>query len=134
IASIGNDGRLPRPYLVSGLRRPNGRVTMLNDGGGWLGEVMSPATANTLRDFLVEGVEHGYANRAHIDGVLVGGKTGTGEVGQGQTPHAWFIGLAPVDAPRLAIAVVIEHGGSGSDVATPAGREVLRAALDAYPP
>jgi len=95
---------------------------------------MSPDTAATLRAFLVEGVEHGYANPAHIDGVAVGGKTGTAEVGPGQTPHAWFIGLAPADAPRLAIAVVFEHGGSGSEVATPAGREVLRVALDAYPP
>jgi peptidoglycan glycosyltransferase len=134
MAAVGNDGKLPRPYLVSALRSPRGGMTSLDKGGGWIGEVMSAATAQTLRDFLVEGVERGYASKAHLDGVQVGGKTGTAEVGPGQAPHAWFIGLAPADAPRLAIAVVFEHGGSGSDVATPAGREVLRVALDAYPP
>jgi len=132
-AAVANDGRVPRPYLVSAVRSPDGEETAVHQPGGWLAEAMRPETAHTLRDFMVEGVVRGYAAKAQIEGVQVGGKTGTAEVGQGQTPHAWFVGIAPADAPRLAIAVVVEHGGSGSDVATPAGRAVLLAALDAYP-
>ena len=80
--------------------------------------------------FMVEGVDNGYAAKAAIPGVKVGGKTGTAEVGDG-TSHSWFIGFAPADNPRVAVAVILEHQGSGSDFATPAGQKVLRAALDA---
>jgi peptidoglycan glycosyltransferase len=93
---------------------------------------MSLASARTLVDFFVEGVDNGYASRAAIPGVKVGGKTGTAEVGDG-TAHSWFIGFAPADAPRVAVAVIMEHQGSGSDVAAPAAQRVLRAALDATP-
>jgi peptidoglycan glycosyltransferase len=80
--------------------------------------------------FMVEGVDNGYAAKAAIPGVKVGGKTGTAEVGDG-TSHSWFIGFAPAEAPRVAIAVIMEHQGSGSDFATPAAQQVMRAALAA---
>jgi peptidoglycan glycosyltransferase len=81
--------------------------------------------------FMVEGVDNGYAAKAAIPGIKVGGKTGTAEVGDG-TSHSWFIGFAPADAPRVAIAVIMEHQGSGSDFATLAAQSVLRAALAVY--
>ena len=98
---------------------------------GW-GPVFSIAaageTANTLLGFMVEGVDNGYAAKAAIRGVKVGGKTGTAEVGDG-TSHSWFIGFAPADAPLVAVAVIMEHQGSGSDFATPAAQQVMLAAL-----
>ncbi len=54
--------------------------------------------------------------------------------------HALFVGYAPYEAPRYAIAVVVEHGGGGSTVAAPIARDILLAALsggmpplEAYP-
>src|SRR5207247_4412218 len=85
-------------------------------------------TAKTLGDFIVEGVDNGYAAKAAIPGIKVAGKTGTAEVGGG-TSHSWFIGFAPADEPRVAVAVIMEHQGSGSDFATPAAQRVMRAAL-----
>jgi membrane peptidoglycan carboxypeptidase len=61
--------------------------------------------------------------------VKVGGKTGTAETGQGRVPHSWFVGYAPADNPRVAVAVIAENRGSGSDVATPAARRIMEAAL-----
>ncbi|HEY0582547.1 MAG TPA: penicillin-binding transpeptidase domain-containing protein [Chloroflexota bacterium] len=90
----------------------------------------SGETAATMVGFMVEGVDNGYAAKAAIPGVKVGGKTGTAEVGDG-TSHSWFIGFAPAEAPRVAIAVIMEHQGSGSDFATPAAQQVMRAALAA---
>jgi peptidoglycan glycosyltransferase len=81
-----------------------------------------------MKSFMVEGVDNGYAAKAAIQGVKVGGKTGTAEVGDG-TSHSWFIGFAPADTPRVAVAVIMEHQGSGSDFATPAAQSVMRAAL-----
>jgi cell division protein FtsI/penicillin-binding protein 2 len=78
---------------------------------------------------MVQSVDEGYARPAQIAGVKVGGKTGTAETGQGRVPHSWFVGYAPADNPRVAVAVIAENQGSGSDVATPVGRRIMEAAL-----
>jgi peptidoglycan glycosyltransferase len=127
-ATVANGGRVPTPYVAASLRAA-GATRMLHQPGEFSSIAVSEATARTLVEFMVEGVQNGYASRSAIPGVTVGGKTGTAEVGDG-TSHAWFIGFAPAEAPRVAIAVILEHQGSGSDVAAPAAQRVLRAALD----
>jgi penicillin-binding protein A len=129
-ASVTNNGRVPTPYLASELRSGDA-VRRLHEPGQFFSTAGSSQTANTLVSFMVEGVDDGYAAKAAIPGIKVGGKTGTAEVGDG-TSHSWFIGFAPADAPRIAIAVIMEHQGSGSDFATPAAQQVMRAALAVY--
>jgi penicillin-binding protein 2 len=63
-------------------------------------------------------VNAGTAARARVPGVRVAGKTGTAQNPHGND-HALFIAFAPVDAPRIALAVVVENGGHGSDAAAP---------------
>jgi penicillin-binding protein 2 len=41
--------------------------------------------------------------------------------------HAWFVAFAPVDAPTIAVAVLVEHGGKGGAVAAPVARQVIEA-------
>src|ERR1051326_8135414 len=126
-ASVANGGKVPTPYVAAALQ--TGSVSKsLHQSGEYFSVASSSQTASTLVSFMVEGVDNGYAAKAAIPGVKVGGKTGTAEVGDG-TSHSWFIGFAPADAPRVAIAVIMEHQGSGSDFATPAAQSVLRAAL-----
>ncbi|MGA9573182.1 MAG: penicillin-binding protein 2 [Lysobacterales bacterium] len=100
---------------------------------------------------ILEGMErvvngsHGTARGIAVDAhYRIGGKTGTAQVYQlaaGQRDrgtdvaehlrdHAWFIAFAPVDAPRIAVAVVVEHGGLGSKFAAPVARATLDAWLD----
>jgi peptidoglycan glycosyltransferase len=72
----------------------------------------------------------GGANVANfgIDGVQTAGKTGTAELGEGQAPHSWFIGFADAAegaTPRIAVAVIVEGGGSGSGLAAPIGGAVM---------
>jgi penicillin-binding protein A len=129
-ASVANGGRVPAPYVTAELRNGD-TVRRLHEPGQVFSNAGSSQTADTLVSFMVEGVDNGYAAKAAIPGVKVGGKTGTAEVGDG-TSHSWFIGFAPADAPRIAIAVVMEHQGSGSDFATPAAQQVMRAALAVY--
>jgi penicillin-binding protein A len=129
-ATLANRGRVPAPYLAMELRS-GGAVRALHQPGQTFSIASSDQTAATMVDFMVEGVQNGYAARAAIPGMKVGGKTGTAEVGDG-TSHSWFIGFAPADAPRVAVAVIMERQGSGSDFATPAGQQVLRAALAVY--
>jgi peptidoglycan glycosyltransferase len=128
-ATVANGGRVPKPYVAAELRHGDAHSTV-HEPGEFSSIAMSEQSAKTMVDFMVEGVDNGYAAKAAIPGVKVGGKTGTAEVGDG-TSHSWFIGFAPADAPRVAVAVIMERQGSGSDFATPAGQKVMRAALDA---
>ncbi|MBM2809617.1 MAG: Transpeptidase protein [Chloroflexi bacterium] len=127
-ATIANGGVMPAPYLASESRGPHGNTT-LHRGGETLRRVVSPATAAAVNQMMVLSVDTAYAQPARIAGVRVAGKTGTAEVGAGSTPHAWFIGYAPADRPGVAVAVIMENRGSGTQFATPAAQKVLEAAL-----
>jgi peptidoglycan glycosyltransferase len=59
-----------------------------------------------------------------VAGIAVAGKTGTAENPHGQ-PHAWFIGFAPADNPVIAVAVIIENGGGGGEMAAPVARQIF---------
>ena len=48
--------------------------------------------------------------------------------------HALFIAFAPVEEPKIAVAVIIEHGGGGGSVAAPVARAILDAYLQSSPP
>jgi len=74
--------------------------------------------------------------------ILMAGKTGTAQVrnydkggsrGKGGTwglrDHGLFVAFAPIDAPRYAIAVIVQHGMGGSTAAAPRAREIMRTAL-----
>ncbi|MGE3273012.1 MAG: peptidoglycan D,D-transpeptidase FtsI family protein [Chloroflexota bacterium] len=132
-ATLANGGSVPAPYLASEVRSAGGAVTTLHRGGGTLGRAIDGGTAATMNEMMVLSVDTAYAHPAAIAGTKVAGKTGTAEAGPaGSTPHSWFVGYAPADDPRVAIAVIMEHRGSGSDFATPAARSVLLRALDVY--
>ena len=53
----------------------------------------------------------------------------TAEIREGTIPHSWFIGFGPFDNPRLALAVIVENAGFGSDRAAPIAKQIFQAAL-----
>ncbi|MGH7682933.1 MAG: penicillin-binding transpeptidase domain-containing protein, partial [Vulcanimicrobiaceae bacterium] len=73
-------------------------------------------------------VQRGTGTAANLPGVAVAGKTGTATNPSGRA-HAWFVAFAPAQAPRVAVAIVVENGGYGGSVAAPIARDVLRVAL-----
>jgi peptidoglycan glycosyltransferase len=127
-AAVANDGVLMEPYLVQRVQRPDGTVLRERQPRA-LGQAVRPETAAVLRAFMVTAVREGFGGPAAVPGITVGGKTGTAETTTGRPTHAWFIGLAPAEQPRVAVAVIVEHGGQGSAVAAPIAQAVLRAAL-----
>ena len=68
-----------------------------------------------------------FTSGAKVPGVLTAGKSGTAEIGGSGEPNSWFIGFAPADDPQIAIAVVVEHGGSGATRAAPIAGQLMRA-------
>ena len=77
---------------------------------------------------MIQVVRRGTGTAAAIPGVTVAGKTGTATNSAGRA-HAWFVAFAPAEAPRVAVAVVVENAGYGGAVSAPIARNVLRAAL-----
>ncbi|MFD8197624.1 penicillin-binding transpeptidase domain-containing protein [Streptomyces wuyuanensis] len=140
-AAVANGGELARPYLVDRTTTWDGDTVRETPRRSY-GRAMFPATALELRRMMIEAAEKGTGTRALIDGVTVGGKTGTAQhgVGNAGTPYAWFIAWAQHnDAPRpaVAVAVVVEDpeaaGGeiSGGGDAAPIARAVMIEALKA---
>jgi peptidoglycan glycosyltransferase len=128
-ASIANGGKMMAPYLVDRVTSPGGD-TLDRHKADVLRQPVSNKTADQVKAMMINAVENGYVNGAHIDGFTVGGKTGTAETGN-EEPHAWFIGFIGDPNPRYAVAVVLEHGGSGLTEPVRIGREMLLAAMQA---
>lgn len=133
-AAIVNEGELRQPHVVAAVYDPEGRQVRGPDTGRWQGppgdgRAMSARTAQQLRRMMIQAVNAGTGTRAAIEGVQVGGKTGTAQTGDASRPVAWFVGFADND---LAIAVAVAGTSprdTGGSVAAPLARQVLQAAL-----
>ena len=133
-ATIANDGVVPRPRLVNQVVDSN--VDVVEDiPPETLGRAMSTDTANILTDMMeaVVADDQGTGTAAQIPGVAVAGKTGTAQNVEGAAPHAWFISFAPAEDPQIAVAVIVENGGSlgseatGGQVAAPIAKAMIEA-------
>ena len=124
-ATIAHDGTTPRPYLV---RRIAGSETGIATRPETLAQPISADTAHAVRDLMVGVVKRGTGTAARLPDVTVAGKTGTATNPHGRS-HAWFVAFAPAEAPRVAVAIVVENVGYGGTYAAPIAREVLRVAL-----
>jgi peptidoglycan glycosyltransferase len=141
-AAIAGDGVVPRPYIVRDVRTHSDAGTpsasildTFGSGGGT--RVVSTAAARATRAAMVDAVngELGRLFAGQGDITLYGisnqrsaGKTGTAQLGGEQAPHSWFIGFAPGQdeaTPRIAVAVLVESGGSGSGRAAPIAGRVM---------
>lgn len=137
-AAIANGGTLYRPTLVDRIGESPSTPEELPPAAVNGTLPLSAEQIATVRESLWNVTHSGSGTATHrfIDmPVPVAGKTGTAEAPPG-LPHAWFVGYAPaepyttadgraVEAPELAIAVVLENAGEGSDVAAPLFRRVV---------
>lgn len=125
--AIANGGMMMQPYMIDRYLDEDGDTRHRVEPSGWRRSVR-PETASAVEEMMVVAVESGYASGAWVPGLRIGGKTGTAEVSDGE-PHAWFIGFGGIEQPTMAVAVVLEHGGSGGAVASTLGGALLQAGL-----
>ena len=126
-AIVANDGIGYRPHLIRSLRDPSGKVERVAPEKTHDVKA-SPEFWATLKGALRGVVTEGTARVANLPGLDIAGKTGSTEFAaskNGKT-HAWFVGFAPLDHPRIAVAVLLEDAGHGGDVAAPVAAEVIR--------
>lgn len=120
ISIFATEANAPRPHLIKKI------------GGVQIAEP-KPKTINIPKDALkimkdamrqVVESDTGTGQRARVEGVKIAAKTGTAQDPQGE-PHAWFVGYAPADNPKIAFAVLVEHGGKGGLVAADLTKQIL---------
>lgn len=126
-----NDGRMMEPWLVESITDPDGETIWSASPGTWR-QPVSPEAANDVESMMVNAVENGSIGGARVDGYVVGGKTGTAEIGNDRS-HSLFIGFIGDPEPRYAVAVVLEEGSGGLTSAVAIGRDILVAAIGRYP-
>jgi len=109
-ATLGNGGKLMRPYLVEKMVRPDGTEVAL--GLKQVGEAIKPESAHLITQMLISVVENGHGKKAKVPGFKVAGKTGTAQIpnpsGAGYLENAHigsFGGFFPADDPKFAMLV-----------------------------
>ncbi|HLC19076.1 MAG TPA: penicillin-binding protein 2 [Thermodesulfobacteriota bacterium] len=143
-AAIANGGTLYRPTIVEEIRTPMGGVVKKFVPEKTSTLDVSPETIDRVQKAL-RGVVMDNGGTAHFlerSGLRIAGKTGTAQVAKltkrvkdvrtvayMRRDHAWFVGYAPFEDPRIAVAVLVEHGGFGSSAAAPVALEVFKAYL-----
>jgi penicillin-binding protein 2 len=127
VAVIANGGRLVRPHLA---KMGAGTAEALVPLG------IHPETIAAVREGMRAVVAEGTGWRARLQTVEVCGKTGSAQVvsksrlekspdAHELLPHGWFLAFAPADDPKIALAVIVEHGRSGGESAAPVARQIL---------
>ena len=149
-AAVGNGGQLYRPRLIKQIQpaqNTEGEETPGLPVDEPVKIPVSPQTLALVKKGLWQVVNHprGTAYRARLPQLEFSGKTGTAQVvgrsavegldedqiKQMHKDHAWFVAYAPSESPRIAVAVLIEHGEHGSSAAAPVASKIIEAYLGA---
>jgi len=144
ISAVFNGGYLYQPKVVKWIGKGKEKVYEFHPSVE--GKVqINPEHIALVREALVGVVneDKGTGRMARVKGVIVAGKTGTAQVvklnpekykSEEEVPlkfrdHAWFVAIAPIEDPKLALAVLVEHGGHGGSTAAPIAGDLIKAYL-----
>ena len=131
VSLIANDGKTKTPHVVKGYIDGETENYIALD----YKEINTGVSQDAL-DIVKEGMflvvnGHGTATRIRLLDVEICGKTGTAQNPHGKD-HAWFVGFAPYENPKIAIAVLVENVGFGSTYAAPIAQKVIQAYLESF--
>jgi peptidoglycan glycosyltransferase len=133
-SAIANKGVAMKPHMMQEVRDNEGDVVNRFVPSKWR-QPITAEVADALTQMMIGVVNGGTATRIGIPGIQVAAKTGTAQT-VGKNAHAWIVGFAPADAPKIAVAVIVESQpgvseATGGTVAAPIARAVIQAALGA---
>lgn len=123
-AAIANGGVLMNPYFIERVENTAGELVKTFEPSAF-GPLMTEEEAGALKEMMTRVVTEGTGSALRTEAYQAAGKTGSAEFETGKETHAWFTGFAPADNPRLAVAVIVEEGGSGGQTAGPVARQIF---------
>jgi peptidoglycan glycosyltransferase len=125
-ATVANGGTLMKPHLVIATTGRDGTRTIAPEQlGVVIGNAEADAITAAMRRAVESTVGRQFTSGAKVAGIPTAGKSGTAELGGSGAPHSWFIGFAPANNPRVAIAVLVERGGRGGARAAPLAGDLM---------
>lgn len=132
-ATVANDGVLMQPKLVNKIVDKDGNTIKEFSNKALKEDVISDDIANTIKEYMGYLVSNNLYRWPAFEGTNAGGKTGTAdymlEDGSEGIPHGWFISVAPIDDPQIAVAVIVEEGENGAGSAANIAAQVVRTAI-----
>ena len=131
--AVANGGTLWKAHLLQSAVALDGKILRK---AAPRGENVGISARNLalVRRGMREVVTRGTGKGSALPNVAVAGKTGSAEDANKILPHAWWVCYAPAEKPTIAIAVMIENAGHGSENAVPVAKAILEAAFPAPKP
>lgn len=129
-AAVANGGTLWQPHVMKEVRDLNNNVVARAKPDGKPTGISRDNLA-IIRRGLRSVVTSGTGRSVALPQVNIAGKTGSAEDDNHGLPHAWWVCFAPYENPRIAIAVIVENSGHGSENAVPVAKKMLEAAFPA---
>lgn len=131
-ATVANTGKMMIPYVVDYIENDAGQVVKEykpKSNGQIVEEWVAKKMNHLMQSVVTDGT--GYALRELP--YAVAGKTGSAEFDSEGTSHAWFVGFAPADNPKIVVSIVVEGAGTGSQYAVPIAKRMFQQYLDVNP-
>jgi peptidoglycan glycosyltransferase len=128
-SAICNDGVLCRPYIADHIENDTGTIVRRFDKQEY-GKLLNKEDTQRIRSLMEAVTDYGTGSALSGRGYDVAGKTGSAEYNEDKDSHGWFVGYAQDGEKQIAIAVIVEDGGSGSSSAVPVAGEVFDAYFD----
>ncbi len=127
VSMVANGGYIVSPYLVDHVQNVNGNVVkkFIHKKGT---QVINENEAKFIKKCMKETVKSGTAGMLSGQSYTAYGKTGSAEFDSSKASHAWFIGYAEKKGKKLAVSIIVEGAGTGSDYAVPIAKKIF----DAY--
>lgn len=125
VSTIANGGVMMKPYVVDHIENQSGNIVKK-----YMPEIydtiITPDEASVLTTYMEAVVTDGTATALNNKQYDVAGKTGSADYEEGKPAHAWFVGFAPVENPEIAVSIVIESVGTGSEYAVPVASNIFK--------
>lgn len=122
--AVANNGVLMKPYLIDQVVNNTGEHVDTTEPEAYK-RLITKNEATMLGELMKDVVEYGTASALSGQGYTAAGKTGSAEYDEQGSSHSWFIGYSDVESPDLAVAVIVEGGGTGSEAAVPIASQIF---------
>jgi penicillin-binding protein 2 len=129
MALVANNGTSYAPHLVRSIRDADGTNERAIVPKVAHQIELDPFFWQTLKSSLVGVIEVGTGKQLKIAGLTWGGKTGSAEQNRVKKTHSWFVGIAPIEDPKIVVCVRVEGAGHGGEYAGPVVKKLIESYL-----